>query len=153
PVRVEYGVTLLERDDLNLLDLDRVATFVTSATDSPLAPGTASAKAGNACTFDDPTATPFNLNEVGGFPELEANRAAILQTLALLDPVIPDALQNFDLCTGIVDGPDGPMLSYDRAGALAEMRALGLTDAQISAALASNALARFLNAYLFLTLD
>lgn len=150
-VRTEFGLTLLERDDLNLLDLDRVAAFVTSTSS-----GTRAAPAARVavCTFEtDPTARPFRLDDVDGFSEIEARRATLDRTLALLDPVIPNSLQSLDLCTGVTDGPDGPMLAYDRAAALAQMRAANLTDAEISAALASNALARFLNAYLMLARD
>lgn len=155
PVRAEYSVTLLERDGINLLDLDRAATFITSVSGGGVkAPTDLPAAARSTCTFsNDPSATEFSLSSYAGFPELQANRETIRTVLALLDPIIPESIQNFDLCTSIVDGPDGPVLSYSAQAALAEMRALGLDDAQISAVLASNALSRFLNAYLFLTLD
>ena len=154
PVRTEYAVTLLERKGINLLDLDRLAGFLTSSvTATPAAPTNVPALRGGCAYANDPSATLFDPRSYAGSTELEADRDVILQTLALLDPVIPDALQNFSVCTGITSGPDGAVLNYDPAAALAEMRAAGLTDEQIGLALSSNALARFMNAYLFLTLD
>ena len=157
-VRVEYGVTVLERNQIDLLDLDRIAQYLSSVTGgktvarTPVLPASAR---GVVCTYEnDPDATPFSPTDYADFPTLQANRAALQQALTLLDPVIPDALQSFDLCTSIVDGPDGrPMLRYETQAALDELRALGLSDTEISAALATNALARFLNAFLFLTDD
>jgi hypothetical protein len=59
-VRSELAGTLMQRDGLDLLDIDRIAQFITStagtATGTP--PATASAT-GSTCTYaDDPTATP-----------------------------------------------------------------------------------------------
>lgn len=151
-VRVEYAVTLLDRDDVNLLDLDRVARFLADDVPAPVAPVAPSPTLSvgpNTCPYaQDPTAVVFDPTSYEGFPQLEADAEVIAQTLALLDPVIPDAIQSFSLCTSVSDGPDGPALHYAPAEALAEMRALGLGDEQIAAALAANALARFLNAYL-----
>lgn len=154
-VRVEYGLTVFERSDINLLDLDRIATYL-STTAVPRTGAEAPAAArGLTCRYaTDPTATPFDPTDFADFPSLQGDRAQITLVLSLLEPIIPAALRSFDLCTSIVDGPDGnAALSYDAQAALADMRALGLTDDQISAALATNALARFLNAYLFLAID
>jgi len=155
PVRAEYAMTLFERDDINLIDLDRLATFLADAGSTlPVAPTPSPTMSVGAstCTYaSDPTATPFDPTTYAGFPQLDASREVIAQTLALLDPVIPDAIQHFTICTTIADGPDGPVLNYVPADALAEMRAMGLSDDQIASALATNALARFLNAYLTVT--
>ncbi len=154
-LRAEYGVTLLERDDLDLLDLDRVASFLADAGGAlPAAPApspTLSVGAGSCPYATQPGAVPFDPTGYDGFPDLQANAAVIDQTLALLDPVIPDAIQSFQICTSITNGPDGPTLNYVPAEALAEMRASGMTDDQIAAALAANGLARFLKAYLTVT--
>ncbi len=153
-VRNEYGLVLLQSENVNLLDLDRVAQFVNNETGGTLtAPPTANAHAGTCALASDPTAAPFDPTDFATFPVLAASRAEIQQALALLDPIIPDALQNFSLCTGFVLGDEGYALNYDQAAALAEMRASGLDDDEISAALATNAIARFLNAYFFLTQD
>lgn len=153
-VRVEYAVTLGDRDGINLFDLDRVARFLTDEGHAPVAPAPSPTMSVGplSCPYAlDPTAVVFDPTDYPGFPELEADAAAIEQTLALLDPVIPDAIQTFGLCTAVTDGPDGPRLNYAPAAALAEMRALGLSDEQIASALASNAVARFLHAYLTVT--
>jgi hypothetical protein len=151
-VRVEYAITLFDRDDVNLIDLDRVASFLTDAAGTaPAAPAPSPTMSvgPSICPYvGNPT---FDPTSYAGFPQLEADAAVIAQTLALLDPVIPDAIQNFGLCTAVTDGPDGPALNYAPAAALAEMRALGLSDEQIAAALATNGLARFLHAYLTVT--
>ena len=117
-VRTELGVTILARENLNLLDLDRLAQF-------------------------DPTA-------VEGFPQIEASRTAIDSVLAIITPVLPAALRTFDPCTTIA--PDGSLV-YDRTAVTAQLRASGLTNAQIGQLLATNALARFLSAYLFVTTE
>lgn len=149
PVRAEFAATLLQRDDLNLLDLDRIARFVVSDVAGAAAPPTAGR--GGTCRFaSDPTATPFDPTSVEGFPEIEASQAAIDSVLALIEPVLPAALRTFSPCTTI--GPDGRLV-YDHAGAAAGLRASGLSDAQISQLLATNALARFLDAYLFVTTE
>lgn len=153
-VRNEYGLILLQSENVDLLDLDRVAQFVNSETaGTSAAPTTANAHGSSCALADDPTAAPLDPTDFATFPELVASRAEIQQTLALLDPIIPDALQDFSLCSGFVLGDDGYELDYDQAAALAEMRASGLDDDEISAALATNAVARFLNAYIFLTQD
>jgi hypothetical protein len=150
PVRSELGATLLEREDLNLLDLDRISQFVVEGPGgSPLT--TAPAGRGGTCAFtNDPTATPFDPTAVDGFPQIAASQSAIDSVLALIEPVLPAALRTFSPCTTI--GADGQLV-YDQAGAAAQLRATGMTDAQISQLLATNALARFLDAYLFVTTE
>ena len=150
PVRAELGATLLEREDLNLLDLDRISQFVVDGS-SRSTVTTASAGRGGTCVFaNDPTATPFDPTGVEGFPDIMASQSAIDSVLALIEPVLPAALRTFSPCTTI--GADGQLV-YDQAGATAQLRASGLTDAQISQLLATNALARFLDAYLFVTTE
>ena len=150
PVRTEFAATLLARQDLNLLDLDRIAQFVVDGTGG-LATAPATGNRGGTCGFaTDPTATPFDPTAIDGFPDIEASRSAIDSVLALIEPVLPASLRSFDVCVTI--GPDGQLV-YDAAAAAAQLRATGLTDAQISQLLATNSLARFLDAYLFVTLD
>lgn len=156
PVRAELGLTLLERDGINLLDLDRVATFITSeaGTQAPAAPDGSALRM--TCPYtNNPSATPFQLNGVSGFEDLVAARGTIREAMALLAPMIPSELRGFDICTsiGTAPGGSGVVFNYNRAAALAQMRALGLTDTQIGATLASNALVRFLDAYLYIALD
>lgn len=152
PVRVEYASTLFDRDDINLIDLDRLATFLADAGDGvPAAPTPSPTMSvgGGTCPY---TSSPtFDPTSYDGFEDIETSAAVIDQALELLAQVIPDALQSFSVCTSITDGPDGPVLNYVPATALAEMRAKGLTDTQIAAALATNGLARFLKAYLTVT--
>jgi hypothetical protein len=150
PVRSELGATLLEREDLNLLDLDRISQFVVDGS-SRSTVTTASAGRGGTCVFaNDPTATPFDPTGVEGFPDIMASQSAIDSVLALIEPVLPAALRTFSPCTTI--GADGQLV-YDQTGAVAQLRATGMTDAQISQLLATNALARFLDAYLFVTTE
>lgn len=153
PVRAELALTLLDRDGIDLLDLDRVASFVTREVSQPAAPSP-EARLGTCQYAGDPTAAPISLADVGGFTDLAEARATIQQAMALIDPLIPAAVRGFALCSSITQTPSGSVVfAYDRAGALAQMRGMGLTDAQIGATLASNALVRFLDAYLFLALD
>ncbi len=148
-VRVELATTLLQRDGLDLMDLDRIGRFLSETAESEASPAAQrgpSARQGDYCALaDDPSARPFDPTSVAGFDTLAAHAATLARTAALLGPVVPDALQSFDACTSVVDGA----LAYDRDAALAELAGRGLTEPQVAQALAVNALARFLDAYLF----
>ncbi len=141
PIRSELAATLMARQGLNLLDLDRIAQFVIDGTSGATAPAAAGR---GTCTFSG-TGTPFDPTTVAGFPQITASRAQIEEAIALTAPLLPAGLTSFDACTAIA--ADGSLV-YDRAGATTQLRASGLTDAQISQLLANNALARFLSAYL-----
>ncbi len=142
PVRAELAATLMARQGLNLLDLDRIAQFVIDGTNAA-ATAPAGRPAGT-CSFAG-TGTPFDPTTVSGFPQITASGAQIEEAISLMAPLLPAGLTSFDACTEIA--ADGSLV-YDRAGATAQLRASGLTDAQISQMLANNALARFLSAYL-----
>lgn len=149
-VRVELATTLLQRDGLDLLDLERISRFLTTAGDaeasaSATEAGTSAPRA-SCAVANDPTAQAFDPTDVEGFDEIKDHLETIGRAADLLSPVIPDALQGFDACSSVVDGA----LSYDRDGALAGLGAQGLSENQIAQALAVNALARFLDAYLFI---
>ena len=142
-VRVELATTLLQRDGLDLLDLDRVSRFLTSTSG---ADGRMGAARGAGCAAAaDPTARPFDPVDVEGFEEWVDKVETLTRAGELLEPVIPAELQGFDVCTSVVDGA----LSYDRDGALAALAAQGLSPSQVAQALAVNALSRFLEAYVF----
>ena len=152
PVRTELAATLMARQGLNLLDLDRIAQFITDGTGGTAAAprGDVSKHSGTCAYASDPTATRFDPTAVEGFPEISASRGAVDEALALLNPILPAELTTFNVCTSI--GPDGQLV-YDRTAATAQLRASGMTDAQISQLLATNSLVRFLNAYLFVTTE
>lgn len=159
-VRVELASALLERDDLDLLDLDRVAAYLIDASGqgATTPPPASASKGGDVCPYiDDPNATPFDPRDIEGYPELFENEA-LLQTIEGLlkgtDPdtdlsVIPDELRSLPLCGAVQDGE----LQYDRTAALAHLQGLGLTDQEIATALAVNAVTRFFSAYFFITED
>ena len=144
-VRVELATTLLQRDGLDLLDIDRIGRFLTEAM-NPSARTAAQPRAACAAA-SDPTARAFDPTDVDGFDEIYAKAQTLQRAADLLQPVMPEALQSFDICTSIQDGA----LVYDRDGALAALAAQGLTADQQAQALAVNALARFLDAYVFLS--
>ncbi len=148
PVRVELAATVMERDGIDLLDLDRIASFVTDGAATAQAATTPASR--NACAFAaDPNAVEFDPGDAADLPSIQAKRSTIQTTLALLDEILPEALTGFDLCTTIVNGE----LVYDHAAATTSLRGKGLSDDQIARLLAVNALARFLDAYLFVTED
>lgn len=151
-VRAELAATLMEREDLNLLDLDRISQFITDGTQSVTrAASQQASRGGSTCSFaNDPGATEFDPTSLEGFPEIEASQPAIDSVLALIEPVLPQSLRSFSACTTI--DADGQLV-YDQAGAAAELRDSGMTDTQISQLLATNALARFLDSYLFVTTE
>ena len=141
-VRVELATTLLDQGGVNLLDLDRIARFVSDQAGSARRP--AARTAGGACRYaSDPEATPFGLEDVGGYPELEAEVERIREADETLDPVIPAALQSFDVCSSVVDGA----LVYDRDGAIRGLRDQDLSETQVRQALAVNGLTQLVSAY------
>ena len=147
PVRVELAATVMERDGIDLLDLDQIASFVTEEAGAQTA---ARSAARSACAFEaDPGAVAFDPADAVNLPEILAKRGTIRRSLELLDEVLPAALTGFDICTSVVDGE----LVYDRAAAAEALRAQDLSDDQIGRLLAVNALGRFLDAYLFVTED
>jgi len=148
PVRVELAATVMERDGIDLLDLDRIASFVTEGAETTQAATRSTAR--SACTYAaDPTAVEFSPGDAADLPDIKAKRSTIKKTLALLDEILPEALTGFDICTTIVDGE----LVYDHAAAAAHLRGKGLSNDQVARLLSVNALARFLDAYLFVTED
>ncbi|WP_412069638.1 tetratricopeptide repeat protein [Rubrivirga sp. IMCC43871] len=144
-VRVELATTLLQRDGIDLLDLDRIGQFLTeTATGS----GAGRTAARGGCAFaSDPTATVFDPTEVEGFDELLAGTETLDRAEGLLDGVVPQAVTSFQLCTSVADGE----LVYDRAGAIADLGAKGLTAPQQSQTLAVSALTDFVDAYLYVS--
>jgi hypothetical protein len=155
-VRVELASTYLARADVDLIDLDRFALHLTEG-EGAAAPPTGNARGG--CIYSQiPGAQPFDPRDIAEFGGLLAERAVIRLALATLSgggavpggsSVIPAALRAIDLCNGI----EGGTLVYDRAAARAAMHAAGLDDRQIAAALAVNAVALLIDAYLFLNED
>ncbi len=159
-VRVELGSAYLDREDVNLLDVDRVALFLTTFEATVSSPSeTPVQRFGSVCRYeDDPNAHPFDPAEYDEYIDLYANRDLINSVLDLLngtDPtgveigIMPDELRSLSLCHGIEEGE----LIYDRDGALASLRGFGLSDDEIAMALAVNAVARFMEAYFFITED
>lgn len=150
PVRVELASTLLERDGINLLDLERISRYVTEGDNDGARTAPASAPRGSCALAADPTATAFDPTALAGFQDLVAHAASVREALDLLTPVMPEALTGFSICTNVVDG----QLAYDRAGALAELSArLGGDQALVARALAVHALARLIDAYLFVSTE
>lgn len=155
-VRVELSSVLLERHGLDLLDLDRVATFFLAEAGASAAAPASTAKGGGSCPYaTDPNATAFDPREIEGYAELFENEAVLATIEGLLkgtDPntdlsVIPAELRSLPLCGAVIDGE----LQFDRAAALAHLRGLGLTDQEIATALAVNAVTKFFAAYFFIT--
>ena len=148
-VRVELATTLLERDDIDLLDVDRIAQFISEGVGAEGRVETA-ARSGAACVYaGDPGAESFELTSIEGFTDLVAEVASIDRANDLLATVIPPQIGEFDLCSNVVDG----QLSYDRDGALAALYDQGLTETQVRQVLAVNALARIIDAYLFVSTE
>ena len=160
PVRVELSSTLIARADIDLLDVDRIATYLSeSAGNGVAAPAASAAKGG--CAFEtDPGAVAFDPTDAPNFPEVEASRPDLEAAIELLQGLIPDALRpgttDAAFC-GSIDTSQTPVaFDYDAEAAAAELRA-ALTasgypaseaDALIGQLLADYALLRFSLAYL-----
>ena len=150
-VRVELATTLLERDGIDLLDVDRIAQFITEeATGSARQASAGVARSGAACVYAaDPGAESFELTAIEGFADLVAEVASIDRASDLLGTVIPSEIGQFDLCSNVVDGE----LTYDRAAAIDALRAQGLSETQVRQVLAVNALANVIDAYLYVSTE
>ena len=146
-VRVELATTLLDQGGVDLLDLDRIARFVSDGDGGARrakAARTSARTSGGACRYaSDPSATPFALGDVPGYAELEAEAERIREADETLDPVVPAALQSFDVCSSVADGA----LVYDRDGAVRDLRGQDLTETQVRQALAVNGLAQLVASY------
>ncbi|MEM1117169.1 MAG: tetratricopeptide repeat protein [Bacteroidota bacterium] len=151
-VRVELATTILERDDIDLLDVDQIAQYVTDGIGGTAAqPATSEASASearSACSVGD-DATAFDPTDLAGFADLTQGAASIRRALELLRPIMPEAISGFSICQNVVDG----QLSYDRDGAIAELRARGLSETRVAQVLAVNALANLIDAYLFVSTE
>jgi hypothetical protein len=163
-VTVLLASVYLQRDGVDLLDLDRVLLHITAPSGGlpgggVTARGAADGRVGAACVFEHlPGAEPFDPRAVEGYDGLLASRGVIQHAAALLQvappppdslPVMPAALRPDTLCGAVVDGA----LVYDREAALGHLRASGLTDVEAATALAVNATARFLDGYFLLVED
>ena len=138
-VRVELATTLLQRDGLDLLGLERIGRFLADGAGA----SSDGARVANRCAqASAPDAQTFRLADVEGFGELVAHAETVSRAADLLAAVVPATLQRFDVCTSVADGA----LVYDRDGALAELAGLGRERA--AQALAVHALAQFFDAYL-----
>lgn len=154
PVRIELASAYMEQEGVDLLDLDRIALYLTNFEDNLVGTGTNTAAVGKTCQYEgDPNAQPFELRDYEEYLELFDARTQINEVIALLNespqPVVPAELRALGLCSGISDGE----LDYDRDAALGEMETMGLTEDEITTALAVNAVGRFLEAYFFITED
>jgi hypothetical protein len=154
-VRIELAAVYLARADVDLIDLDRFALHLAEGT---AAPSPAPSATGGCIYSQIPGAVAFDPRDIAQFDGLVAERGVIQLAIATLrgegvvaggTPVMPPALRAIDLCDGIENGA----LVYDRPGAIASLRSLGLDDRQIASALAVNAVALLIDAYLYLSED
>jgi len=165
-VRTELAGTQLDRAGVDLLDLSSFVDFLTDAAPAATAAAPAAdAARGATCEYaSQEGAVVIDPRDVVDFEEVFENRDIIQLAMDILQgeqvvlagnplpagvAVIPDEITAFSVCTGIQDSE----IVLDRAGAVASMQALGLTNQQISAALAVDALSRFIDAYFYVTVD
>jgi len=157
-VRVELSSTLMRRDRLTLLDLEKLTAHLFGALDGHAhAASPALARApleGDVCTFGpEASAEPFDPRSPD-YDRIVAARPTIRRVLDLLSdpeaptetPALPPALTELDVCSVLVD--DG--VHYDRHAVLAAVRKRFETPEQVTAALTMNALALSLTAYVSL---
>jgi hypothetical protein len=160
--RIELASTYLDRSGVDLIDLDRFALHLAEGAAAPAPPdevGPRATNVGGGCIYSQiPGAVPFDPRGIAEFGGLVAERGVIQLAIATLagegvvpggQPVMPSELRAIDLCDGI----EGGTLVYDRADALTQMRSQGLDDRQIASALAINAVALLVDAYLYLNAD
>ena len=158
-VRVELASALFTQADLDVTDLDRIASFLldeTASGDLGIPGETASAKAADCPYETSPGAEPFDPRGLAEYDQYVDRGSVSTRVRELLDPVITEQLRPADfLCSGITETEGGAELNYDPEAALAAMRAADsrLTDELIASALAVNAVAEAMDTYVFLTDD
>ena len=151
-VRLDYASTLMQRDELSLVDVEQVADFILEQ----IGEGGLGARGfatGDSCTFSaDHATSSFDPRDVSNYEEIAAASPTLGQIVELLNdpaspdtpPVMPVALQEVDICTVFTDSG----LVYDRDAILADLYAAFGNDAeQVHEALWANAVALTLNAY------
>ena len=143
-VRVELSTTLLQREGIDLFDIERIGQYLETAGTSQPAAGRS---AGTCAYASDPTAVQFDPTEYEGFEELVLSIEVLEEVTATLEGVLPAAVEDFQLCGSVVDGE----LLYDQAQAILDLKSQGLTNEQAAQALAVGALARFVDAYVTVT--
>ena len=151
-VRMDLASTLMQGEQINLLDLEAVTTHLLDEIEAE--GGQARGTQADTCTWnsDEPT-RPFDPAAAEGYAEFAAVAPVLTEVLDLLNapasststPVLPETLGEVDLCTAV----EGGTLSYDRDALLAPLREEFDGDGRrISAALTINAVAHTLSAYL-----
>lgn len=151
-VRLELSSTLLQRQQISLVDLERVTTHVLDEIEA-VGGGARHSASSDTCTFDSSEPTQlFDPNAVEDYAEIADAAPILFEVLDLLNgvptpadpPVIPAALGEVDPCTVVQDGT----LAYDRDALLDALRAqFDGDDRRVNAALKMNAIALTLGAY------
>lgn len=151
-VRLELSSTLLQRQQINIVNLERVTTYVLDEIEAA-GGGARHSASSDTCTFDlgEPT-RPFDPNAVEDYAEIADAAPILSEVLGLLNdvptpsgfPVIPAGLGEIDPCTVVQDGT----LAYDRDALLDALREqFDGDDRRVNAALKMNAIALTLGAY------
>ena len=151
-VRMDLASTLMQGEHINLLDLERVTTYLLDEIETEGGQGRGTQS--ETCTWDsDEPARPFNPAAAEGYEEFVAVAPVLGEVLGLLNdaaspgavPVLPERLGEIDACTLV----ESAAVSYNRDALLAPLRDnFDGDDRRISAALTMNAVARTLRAYL-----
>ncbi len=152
-VRLELSSTLMQRDNLNLLDLERVTQHLLSAVESEAGTGMRGFAA-DTCTFDaGEAAVPFDPTAVEDYDDITGAGATLARVTELLNehegiesPGMPTELTSLNICSAI----DGGTLNYDRDAVLAAVNDRFGDDAAATRALTVNAVALTLQAYVAL---
>lgn len=147
-VRYELAFTLMRREKLDLMSLERVVSHLLSARSGHAARATAE----GLCTFDTRRrAEPFDPRDLDGFEAIAAARPTLKWVLELLNdpsspteaPAMPAEFTSLDICEVIT--PDG--LRYNRQQVLDALYNQFETEHQVTGALSTNAIALTLASY------
>jgi hypothetical protein len=154
-VRLQLASTLMQREGLTFLHLERVITHLVGSLDQPATAGRSAASDAAVCTFSSSAATePFDPRAFEGFDAISGSRATLRYVIELLNdpavstetPAMPAELTGIDVCS--VVSTSG--LAYDRSGVLAALRTQFGSDEAVTSALSTNSVALTLAAYVAL---
>lgn len=151
-VRVDLASTLMQREEVGLVDLEQVTSYLLGEIES--AGGQQRGTPADTCSWDsDEPTQPFEPRAAGGYDEVAAASPILAEVIRLLNdpasptepPVLPAGLGEIDPCTVV----QGGTIAYDRDALVATLNEHFDGDTgRINAALTMNAVALTLGAYL-----
>jgi len=153
-VRLDLSTALLQQKRLGLLELEALTRHFLDAFGVDQTAGRTAAS--DSCTFEPGTQTgTFDPRGAEGYAAVAAARPTLRRVVQLLSdpaapteaPAMPSAFTSLDICEAVSDGAFSDSYRLNRSAVLAALRNQFPTDAQVTAALSTAAVAYTLGSY------